>query len=494
MMLSKSQYIRGLQCHKSLWLYKNKPELREKPDAQTKSILNMGNLVGDFATKLFPGGVEIEFDPKDFDGMIQRTRELIDQGVETIYEAAFKEKGIFAMADILHKGESGWEIYEVKASTEVKPYHINDATIQWHALSNVLDLSKVAIVHINNQYVRDGELEVDKLFTIEDVTEQIISNQAYVEQNLSNMEVMLSGDIPNIDIGLHCSDPHDCDFHNHCWAAIPDTSVFNLYRMNKKKKFELYQNGVIELNDISIDFDLSDKQQIQVMTSRNNEVFVDKEIIHNFLDKLVYPLSFFDFETFQDAIPRFDGQRTYMQVPFQYSLHILDDSGAMIHKEFLGDEQSDPRKALCEQMIADIPSTGTILAFNMSFEKSRIKELARDFPEYSEQLLPLNDRFEDLIEPFRDEGYYDPKFNGSFSIKSVLPAMIPDDPSLDYKSLNIQNGGMAMDTFANLHQIEDPTEVETIREDLLAYCHLDTLAMVKIWEKLSTIVADKLGD
>jgi hypothetical protein len=462
--------------------------LKQEPDAQVQSIFDTGHAVGTLATQLFPGGVEIEFDHKNFDGMIQKTRELIDQGVETIYEATFKEKGVFVMADILHKGEQGWEIYEVKSATKVKPYYIDDASSQWYALSQGLDLSKVSIVYINNQYVRKGSLDVHDLFTIEDVTEQVITNQEYIEQNLANLESMLKGEVPGIEIGPYCSDPNACDFLDYCWKHIPEVSIFNLYLMRTNKKFDLYYQGIVRPEDIPDDYELSDKQQIQVMCSLKDEVYIDKEVISNFLDKLVYPLSFFDFETFQNAIPRFDGQRPYMQMPFQYSLHILNDMGEMNHKEFLGDEKSDPRRALCEQMLEDIPPTGTILAFNKSFEIMCINDLARDFPEFSVPLTSLIDRFEDLIEPFRGEGYYHPAFNGSFSIKSVLPAMFPYDPELDYKGLNIQDGGMAMNTFAKLHEIDDPDEVASIRDDLLAYCHLDTLAMDKIWEKLSSIV------
>jgi hypothetical protein len=488
-MLSKSQYLQGIQCQKSLWLQKRKHEISDKPNTQAQSIFDTGHAVGSIATQLLPGGVEIERDHEDFDGMIQKTQDLINQGVETIYEATFKEKGVFVMIDILHKGDYGWEIYEVKSSTQLKSYYVDDASSQWYALNQVLDLHKIVIVYINNQYVRKGDLNIHKLFIIDDITDQVVAKQSYVKQNLESMEAMLKGTMPGMGIGTHCSEPNECDFHSYCWKHIPEVSIFNLYLMRSNKKYELYRQGIVRLEDIPADYELTDKQKIQVVASLKNEVYINKDVLSNFLDKLVYPLSFFDFETFQNAIPRFDGQRPYMQMPFQYSLHILNDMGEMSHNEFLGDENSDPRRALCEKMLEDIPPTGTILAFNKSFEIMCINDLARDFPEFSDSLTSLIDRFEDLIEPFRGEGYYHPAFNGSFSIKSVLPAMFPNDLELDYKSLSIQDGGMAMNTFAKLHEIEDPDEVKIIRQDLLAYCHLDTLAMVKIWEKLSSLVS-----
>ena len=183
MPLSKSQYIRGLQCHKSLWLYKNKPELRDTPNQAQESLFNTGFDVGDLAKQLFPHGVEIEFDSSNFDGMVVKTKDLIKNGCEVIYEATFKEKGIFAMADILVKNQDSWDIYEVKASTNVKVYHLNDASVQWYSLSNAINLNKVYIVHINNSYERNGSLDIKNLFSIVDITEEVQNRQYQIPFN-----------------------------------------------------------------------------------------------------------------------------------------------------------------------------------------------------------------------------------------------------------------------------------------------------------------------
>ena len=483
-MLSKSQFIRGLQCHKSLWLLKHRKELRDKPDAQQQALFETGHTVGDLACQLFPGGVEIEFDPQNFNRMIEQTRHLIDDGVEVIYEAAFKENGVFAMADILVKNGDGWDVYEVKASTGVKDYHLNDATVQWYALSNVLKLNRIAIVHVNNKYVRQGDLDIHQLFHIEDVTETVLERLYDVPDLLDGMETMLKGEEPEMEIGVHCDDPHTCDFKGYCWRDIPNPSVFNLYRMNGAKKFDLYHRGIVTYEDMPPDGPLSEIQQVQIQSSLSSTPLIQPEVISDFIQSLTYPIYFFDFETFMEAIPRFDGQRPYMQMPFQYSLHILHENGELEHKEYLGNEHIDPRPGLVVQMLEDLGEQGSIVAFNQSFEISRIKELAKDFDEYSDRLLELIPRFKDLIEPFRNLGYYHPDMNGSFSIKSVLPALFPNDPELDYKQLEIQNGGMAMDTFANLHRLKDPSQRDRIRQALLAYCRLDTLAMVRIYQKL----------
>lgn len=490
-MLSKSQYIRGLQCHKSLWLYKNKPQLRAAPNQAAESLFRIGDTVGDYAKNLFPGGSEIAFNANDFNGMIKKTKELLSQDTNTIYEATFKERGVFAMADILHKTGEGWDMYEVKASTSVKPYQINDASIQWYALSEAIELNRAYIVHVNNQYVREGDLDCQALLTVEDITDEVIANQDAIASTLGSMEKMIKSDMPDIGIGQHCSDPYGCDFHDHCWAHVPDISVFNLYRMGSKQKFDLYERGIMNYEDIPEDLKLSEIQEKQVTAISTGVITVDKGLIQEFLDGINYPISFFDFETFQNPVPRFDGQRPYMQMPFQYSLHIGDDMGNMIHCEFLGDHNCDPRRELCEQMLRDIPGAGSIIAYNQAFEISRIRGMAEEFEDLRKELLALVERFVDLIVPFRNGGYYHPDMNGSFSIKSVLPALFPDDPELSYKNLNIQDGGMAMDTFANLHLLEDKNLIPQMRDDLLAYCELDTLAMVRILEKLQEIASKK---
>lgn len=491
MTISKSQYIRGLQCHKSLWLYKNNPELREAPDNQTESAFNTGYDVGALAKELFPNGIEIEFDSNNFNGMIEKTKELIASGAEVIYEAIFSENGIFAMADILVKNGDMWDMYEVKASTHVKEYHLNDASIQWYALSRAIKLNRAYIVHIDNQYMRIGDLDVEKLFAIEDVTDNILEKQNEIQPQLLEMQAMLQGDMPSIDIGGHCSDPYGCDFMGHCWKHIPvKNSVFDIsYAMGKQWK--LYYQGILSIDDIPDDFHLGKNASLQIQHQKSQEIKIDKVKIKSFLDTIEYPINFFDFETFQNAIPRFSNQQPYAQMPFQYSLHILHEDGTLEHKEFLGDENSDPRRKLSLQMLQDITLTGSIIAYNQSFEQTQIKSLALACKDLSDELLALNERFIDLAHSFQYKHYYHPNFNGKYSIKIVLPTLFPDDDELDYKKLgSIQNGGDAMDTFANLYLLKDKSKLEEIKKDLLAYCRLDTLAMVRIWEKLHGLIED----
>ena len=303
------------------------------------------------------------------------------------------------------------------------------------------------------------------------------------------MQTILQEDEPTIDIGPHCLDPFDCYFLEYCWKDVPDFSVFRLYRMNGTKKFELYYQGIVSYEEVAnSNIALNATQKLQIDTYLNQTVYIDKEKIEKFLEKIHSPISFLDFETFQEAIPRFNRQKPYQQIPFQYSLHILYEDGTLEHKEFLADENEDPRPELAKRLLQDIAPNGTIVAFNKSFEIRVIKELAAHLPQFQKELLLLVDRFEDLIEPFRNLGYYHPDFHGSFSIKLVLPAIFPEDEELDYKKLgSVQNGGDAMEIFAKLHLFKDKAKKEEIQKDLLAYCRLDTLAMARIYEKLKEL-------
>lgn len=486
-LLSKSQFIEGLQCDKALWFSINNPSLFASLKDKEQSTLQTGIDVGDCAKRLFPDGIEVLY-ASNSAVMAKRTEQLMNEGNEIIYEAAFQTDGLFIMADIFRKTDDGWEIYEVKSSTHVEEYQVNDLAFQWYVLSQSgIPLSKAHIIHLNSEYVRKGALDISELFTVVELTDEIKDKQSFIDYNQRHIKAMLEDSEPNIDIGLQCSDPFDCKYMEYCWRDIPHPSIFNLYRMNKKKKFALYNQGILEYKDLPFETKLTPNQQLQIDTYTSQEPHIDTAIITSFLDEITYPISFFDFETYQDAIPRFDDQRPYQQMPFQYSLHIVYEDGRMEHREFLGDGDTEPRRSLCEQMLDDIPTNGSIIAFNQSFEITRIKELANTFDDLHDDLLALNDRFIDLLIPFRDGGYHHPDFHGSFSIKSVLPAMFPNDSELDYKQLDIQHGGMAMDIYATLHLIEDEEEADMIKTQLLAYCHLDTLAMVRIWEKLHDI-------
>jgi hypothetical protein len=304
------------------------------------------------------------------------------------------------------------------------------------------------------------------------------------------MSDMLSQGEPDIPIGLQCENPYECDFKEYCCQDVPSPSVFDLYRMDKPRKFQLYHEGKISYADVC-NLELTKTQALQVDSALSREVYIDREAIKAFVNSAVYPINFLDFETFNSAIPKFPGQMPYRSaIPFQYSLHILHADGEIEHREFLADENRDPRAEIAKKLAEDITPEGSIAAYHQSTEQKIIRRLAAESAAHEQTLIAMDDRFIDLLKPFQQLMYYHPDFNGSFSIKSVLPAMFPDDAALDYKGLDIQAGDMASMIYADLDRIDDESERRKIRQSLLEYCKLDTLAMVMIWRQLSGI-ADK---
>lgn len=486
MKLSKSQYTRGLQCKKSLWLKKNTPELLTKPDKAMQAVFETGNQVGEFACSLFPNGKEIPYEGTSFIEKIALTKKFIEEGIQNIYEATFEFDGILVMVDILHKGENGWEIYEVKSSTKLSKVYIDDASIQYYVLNGCgYDVSKVSIVYLNNQYIRSDELDIGQLFVKEKITELVLDKQGAIPAQLKIFLTYLNENKtePNdIDIGAHCSKPYPCDAHDYCWKHIPDYSVFNIFNMGSKP-IGLYKDGIINVEDIPEKKLTTERQKFVVDAWIHRHRVVDKDEINYFLSTLTYPIYHFDFETFMQAVPEFKGTKPYQQIPFQYSLHIEHEDGTLDHVEFLGVEGTDPREKLIKSMIANIPEGKTILVYNENFEKTRLKELARDFPEYSQQLNGINSGIVDLAEPFRKKYYYEPEMKGKYSIKIILPILVPDMASA-YKELDlVQNGGDAMNIFPRLINMSHKDK-SMYREALLKYCHLDTLAMVELLKKL----------
>ena len=497
-MLSKSKFILGQQCHKSLWLKLNDYEETNPVDESAKDRLKAGNDVGEEAKMLFPGGVNIEFYGDDYQKMCDLTQEAIAKDTDAIYEASFIEDNIFIRVDIMHKTPSGWDIYEVKSSSALKDYHKEDLSLQWYVLNKVknLELNKAYVVTMNNEYVKDGDIDPKEIFKLHDLTDEVLLKQPEIEKESRLLKLVSSSkDVPKINIGPHCKAPHGCVYVDSCWpkSSKDNDSIFTLYRMRLDKKIDLYNQGIDTFKKIESTSKFNLTQQNQIKAYRLNEPVIDKVKIKEFINTIEYPLSYFDFETFTDAIPSFNGQRPHMQIPFQYSLHIQENENTELkvirktHKGFIADHNKDPRRDIAESMLINFPLKGSIMAFNQSFEKNCIKSLAEHCPDLAKGLLDLNNRFVDLIDPFRGGGYYHSSFKGSFSLKNVLPAMCPNDSDLDYKKLEIGNGALASSAYKHLRDSSEE-EIEQTRKNLSNYCWTDTYAMVAIYNKLLTLV------
>jgi len=426
--------------------------------------------------------------------MAATTKQWLDEGLEYIYEATFIYDGIVVMVDILRQTPSGVELYEVKSSGDVKEIYLHDVSIQQYVLERLgYDVVKSHVIHIDTSYVRGDELDLHCLFKIVDVTAEANVLQAEIPLKLSGFEAYLADrdNEPGIEIGPHCKKPYDCDAMHYCWKvqrSIPDYSVFNIFNLGSKKQVELFEQGIVAVDDIPDGFAMTAVQKQKVDNWKKRAATIDRKSIKAFLGTLAYPLYHLDFETFQQAVPLWKGVKPYQQIPFQFSLHIEHRGGTLEHREFLAPEGEDPRRELVRNLIEAIPADMTVLAYNMSFEKRVIAELAETFPEFAAHLLAVNENMKDLMVPFQKQHYVTPEMQGSYSIKYVLPALVPE-MELAYKKLEgVHNGGEAMNAYAQLASMP-PEERNAIRNALLKYCELDTLAMVKILEKLREVAA-----
>jgi hypothetical protein len=493
-MLSKSKITRGVQGHKSLWLYKHQPELRGEISESQQAIFDRGTRVGILAQQKFPGGIDATegHDWPNFE-CADTTKYLVGIGQKIIYEATFVYNKVLVAVDILVMNEHGtWDAYEVKSTNGLKDPHIMDCAIQYYVMEGCgITLHSISVMHFDKEYVRQRELDIEQLFTTTDITRQVRAMQVDKPSIVAELEaVHQRATCPEIEIGSHCSSPYDCDFRSHCWKHVPDYSVFDLTR-GTERGWELYNKGILEIADIPVEHPMSDSHRIQQMAEITGEPYLIKEGIERFLEDIEYPLYHFDFETMMSAVPLFDNNRTYQQIPFQYSLHVQAEIGAEPqHFEYLAPTtsnkaSSDPREALIIQMLEHLWNKGSIMAYHSSFEVGRIKEVARDFPQAAKELLALNERMVDLELPFRKKYYYTRDMQGRSSIKKVLPALVPD---LSYDDLTIKEGGTASATFLAMHQGEYTGDYDATRHQLLEYCQLDTFAMVKVLEVLYKVI------
>lgn len=499
--LSKSKYCGLWQCPKIAWLRQYKPEVSVIDD-MVQARFDAGNVVGDLAMGLFGDYVEVTTyngEKLDLKAMIDKTSSEMAKGTHNICEASFSYNGLYCAVDILRKTEDGWAIYEVKSSTkhkkddgsyeDDKEVYIADVAYQKYVLEHCgVNVTGTYLVCLNGDYVFDGTLDIKKLFFISDVADQVSNEIQSIEPNLEIAErVLTSDEEPDIDLDVHCRKPYVCAFWKYCSQHIPDESVFDLYKLWMSKKIEYYKNGWITYRDLIDNSPITNEKQLRQMEFglEDKGTYINKAEIASFLQKVSYPLYFLDFETMQPVIPQYIGTRPYAQIPFQYSLHYIEEEGGELkHKEFLAESGTDPRRALAEQLCADIPMNVCVTAYNKAFECTRIRELAETYPDLAEHLLNIRDNIVDLLDPFQSGWYYNRAMKGSFSIKSVLPAIFPDDPSLNYHNLEgVHNGGEAMTIFPKIKDMS-PEEQQKARHNLLKYCELDTYAMVKVWEEL----------
>ncbi len=486
--LSKSTFLRGLQCAKSLYLYKNSIQLRDAVSSEQKAIFNRGNNVGLLAQKLFPGGVDASPQKRyDYTAAVEKTKQLIESGTEVIYEATFQHEQVLAILDILVKKKDSpdqWLAYEVKSSTKISHTYLLDASLQYWVITNSgILIEDISLILINNQYIKNGDLKLTELFNITSVKKEALANQALVNEKIHlSKQVLTQQKVPEISIGEQCFMPYTCDFKGTCWKNVPKNSVFEITGIQKVEQFNLYNAGYKTIDQIPEINDLDKNANIHIQTFKTGKAKVDVPAIKSFLEKTVYPLSFMDFETFMPAIPIYNNTKPYQHIPFQYSIHYKKNKEAALqHFSFLAEQGPDPRKLFLENLLLHTKNEGSILVYDSLMERNVLNGLKNDFPEFSSQIDMLLKRLVDLMLPFQDRSYYHPAMKNSYSIKNLLPALVPD---LSYSNLKISSGSIAMTSFEHLITETDMFKIIEIRDELLEYCKMDTLAMVKVFEIL----------
>ena len=492
--LSKTDYLIFRECHKNAWLKIHRPEIFYKAELSEfdKAIIETGNEVESYARKLFPTGILIE--GRDAQAQ-EMTLRHIAQKTPLLFQPVFVKDGFLAALDVLQfdSKTNGYFLYEIKASNSIKEdIHFSDLAFQCVVLEKMnIPVRKAFLVHLNSEYVRAGALNIKELFTMDDVTEAVQKLQPHT---LAEMEIAQDYLSKDKEPAGHCDcifkgRSRHCSTFNYSNPEVPEYGVHDIARIgsSKAKLTELADSGIFRLEDLPDDIELTPIQQNQVDSYLRDRVLIHKDKIADELRKLVFPLYFLDYETCPAAIPRFDGFSPYQQIPFQYSLHVLDQpNGKPRHEEFLSITPDDPSAALAASLQRHIGNVGSVVVWNKRFECGINDEMGERIPEAKAFLASLNARVYDLMDIFQKQYYVHKDFKGGVSIKDVLPVLTPD---LSYADLTIKEGGTASQSWDKLASSEiRQNEKDSIARDLKLYCERDTYAMYAIWRHLNDLI------
>jgi len=492
MQLSKSEYMMFLKHPAWLWLKKHDKSKLPEPDDNLQAIFDAGVNFEQYANKRFSDGVNIGFnDYGEYLSMPERTKQALDNNTKTLFQGRFEADNITCICDIVDRVEKNtFDLYEIKSSTKVKPEHYPDLAFQVIVLESAgMKVRNIAVIHVNNQYVRDGEIDPIELSAVTNITDDV---RAKIEETKEN--IRLAFNIINLP-DLPDSSPRYANFgslgewmkiYKALGNKIDKYSIYNLILIRAKRIGELEDLDIKFIKDIPDDFKLMAKQQIQVAATKNNERTIDREKIKAFLNTLAFPLYFLDYETVMSTIPPYNRTKPYQQIPFQYSLHVIEKQGKEPdHFEYLERDGDNPIPNLLNRLKKDIGPVGSVIVWSKSFEMKRNEEMAQMFPEFAKFIENINGRVADLMEPFVNGWFVDKDFLGSASIKNVLPVLVPE---LSYEELSVQEGLSAQRLWMDaVLREKSGIDKEKLFSDLIEYCKMDTLAMVKIWEVLESL-------
>jgi predicted RecB family nuclease len=485
MRISKTKYCAGVQCLKRLYLLVHSPELGVQPDSTDEAIIEQGREVGLLARTLFPGGVAVSSEG-GLDKAIRATRELVaNREVPAIFEGAFEHGGVLVRVDVLRRRkDERWRLIEVKSTTEVKDHHLDDIAIQhWVVTRSGVDLAASCLAHLSRDYVYEGDaIDVHRFFKIRSLTRQVEKLQRELTVQLrSELRVLAMPEAPDISAGRQCSSPFTCEFFDHCNPPIPDDHILRLPRVHASTVAKLVALGIQSIHEIPKHYPLTGRLRRACTSVQMGKPWFSPELKEE-LGRLKYPLYFADFETVNPAIPRFSGMRPYDHLPFQWSVHVQrQPSEAPEHLEFLATDKGDPRPAFISALCDALGDCGSIVVYHQQFESQRLSELASWQPEFAGRIEKIQRRLWDLLPIIRDHVYH-PAFGGSFSLKSVLPALVPE---MTYEGMVVADGQTAGLVWEKLLRGElERDSKDTMRKALLKYCEQDTLGLLEIVDTL----------
>jgi hypothetical protein len=482
--LSKSTYIKGLQCHKALFLTKHFPEWRDKISAEQKALFNRGHKVGELAQQLFPKGKEIVVKKYDYAAAQLQTQQAIAAGITTLYEATFIYNGTLIMIDILNYDNGKWYAYEVKSSLKITPTYINDAALQFYVIKNCLpELHDIFLVTMNGAYIMDKKLDLHSLFKKQSVKMEALQHWDNIAKNISQLTAVVGGaNIPTIDIGTHCFAPYTCDFKNTCWKYLPTDSVFEISEMSIAQKVEYYNKGKMHMTDLANDEALSVNQKIQIDAVVNNKTILNTNEIKRFISAFNYPLAFIDFEVMMPAVPLFTGHKAYQQLPFLYSMHHkLSSKAELLHTAYIAPTGIDPTLVFVQHLIQHTQQFNTLVVYDTGLEHSVLNFCIAAQPQLTPEITAIKNKMVDMKTIFDKRWYYHKKMQGSLKLKNLAEVLLNPNP---YQLCNIQTGAQALTMYEDLQTETDMFKIIEMQDTLVSYCTADSLAVAMLYEML----------
>ena len=492
--MSKSKFVAGLQCHKRLFLQIHHPEIGNIFDQHIKEE---GTAVGLLARSLFPGGVLVEADSSHLVDALQETRQLVNNpAIPAIFEATFRHDGVLVRVDVLLRSpdEGGFHIIEVKSATKLKPHHMHDLSIQKYVLRGAgVHVQSSHLMHVNPDYVLDGDFDLSKFFVIESIDPTRLLPRSVVSGILNVQYKMLANlRPPSVETGSFCKNPYRCEFFDHCHQPL-DTDDVRSLPLSEDKIRMLLHNGVATVYELPTNIQLrlywhfteNDCSRINAARSAGRDGLAVAKKLGNELSALKFPICYLDFETIAPAVPRIQGMKPYEPIPIQWSVHRQNECrGLLTHTEFLAPDGADPRILFLDSLCQSTSDARSVIVYG-SYEHTQLSNLCRWFPEYASAIRNIQQRLVDLL-PIVRRNVFSPLFRGSYSIKNVLPVLVP---SMNYDDLAVQSGEQVAGVWEQLVASGiDESERARLRGILLAYCERDTLALARVVNALNTLL------